>query len=156
MSTTEPQRFVSLHGFFAFAYPTHWNQETDEAGHYLFYNNNGGQGVLRVMNMANEFEGPDAAKLMLDEVYKQNREFEPSLYAAGENRFVTFAKAHEVNGQWFTVYYWAAAKLNQVVLFTYTVQSAMKNLPVAEQERDDIETMIGSFEFLSGGEHHHS
>jgi hypothetical protein len=142
------QRFVSLHGFFAFAYPTHWLQETDEAGHYIFYQPNGGQGVLRLILLPNEFSGEDAAKKMLDEVYKQNSAFEPVLYAANDNRFVSFVKEHDVAGVNYTVYYWATAKHSQVVLFTYTVQTAMKTMDVPELERQEIEGMIGSFEFL--------
>ena len=153
MSNT--QRFVSLYGFFAFNFPNHWSNETDEAGHYIFYNNNGGQGVLRIMLLPNEFEGEDAAAKMLQEVYEQNRSCEPSLYAAGTNRFVHFAKEHEVSGSWFTVYYWATAKYDKVVLFTYTIQSAMKNLPIAEQEKQDIESMVAALEFLSGEGHQH-
>ncbi|MCU0423785.1 MAG: DUF3805 domain-containing protein [Bacteroidia bacterium] len=148
MSTSK--RFVSLHGFFAITYPTTWTQETDEAGHYLFYNQNGGQGVLRVMIMDNEFRGDGAEKLMLEEVYNQNKLFEPDLYMAGKNPFVHFAKSHEVGLQSFTVYYWATAKLDKVVLFAYTVQTAMKNMPVPEQEKSEIEQMVGTFEFLAG------
>ena len=77
MSTTK--RFVSLHGFFAFDYPNHWVEETDEAGHYIFYNNNGGKGALRILLLPNEFEGDDAAVKMLEEVYKQNKDFDPAL-----------------------------------------------------------------------------
>jgi hypothetical protein len=153
MSNT--QRFVSLYGFFAFNYPNHWTEETDESGHYIFYNNNGGQGALRVMLLPNEFEGDDAPVKMLEEVYNQNRDFNPSLYAAGENRFVSFAKEHEVNGGSFTVYYWATCKFDKVVLFTFTVQTALKSLPALEQERQEVEDMIGTFEFLSGEGHTH-
>lgn len=149
------QRFVSLHGFFAFAYPTHWLQETDEAGHYIFYQPNGGQGVLRLILLPNEFSGEDAAKKMLDEVYKQNSAFAPVLYAANDNRFVSFVKEHDVAGVNYTVYYWATAKHSQVVLFTYTVQTAMKTMDVPELERQEIEGMIGSFEFLKEEEHQH-
>ena len=153
MSNT--QRFVSLYGFFAFDYPNHWVEETDEAGHYIFYNNNGGQGALRIMLLPNEFEGDDAAVKMLEEVYKQNKDFDPSLIAAGENRFVSFTKEHEINGGMFTVYYWATAKYDKVVLFTFTVQTALKTLPALQQEKEEVEQMISTFEFLSGEDHQH-
>lgn len=153
MSST--QRFVSLYGFFAFDYPSTWNNETDEAGHYIFYNNNGGQGALRVMLLPNEFEGEDAAVKMLEEVYHQNKDFEPALMAVGENRFVSFTKEHEVNGASFTVYYWATAKYDKVVLFTFTVQTALKTLPKLQQEKEEVEQMVATFEFLSGEDHQH-
>lgn len=149
------QRFVSLYGFFAFDYPNHWVEETDEAGHYIFYNNNGGQGALRIMLLPNEFEGEDAAVKMLEEVYKQNKDFDPALMAVGENRFVSFTKEHEINGGTFTVYYWATAKYDKVVLFTFTVQTALKTLPALQQEKQEVEEMIATFEFLSGEDHQH-
>jgi hypothetical protein len=153
MSNT--QRFVSLYGFFAFDYPNHWVEETDGVGHYIFYNNNGGQGALRIMLLPNEFEGEDAAVKMLEEVYKQNKDFDPALMAVGENRFVSFTKEHEINGGTFTVYYWASAKHDKVVLFTFTVQTALKTLPALQQEKQEVEEMIATFEFLSGEDHQH-
>jgi hypothetical protein len=148
MSNNTRKRFVSLHGFFAFEHPAAWVNETDEAGHYIFFDQDGGQGVLRIMIMPNEFEGEDAGKFMLDEVFKQNREFGPELLATGQNRFVYFVKEHEVNRASFTVYYWATAKADKVVLFTYTVQTDMKTLPKAENEKAEIEAMIGSYEWM--------
>lgn len=148
MSLNIHKRFVSLHGFFAFEHPAGWMNETDEAGHYIFFDQNGGQGVLRIMILPNEFEGEEAGRMMLDEVYRQNREFNPELLATGENRFVHFVKEHEVNMTNFTVYYWATAKADKVVLFTYTVQTDMKALPKAEDERSEIEAMIGSYEWM--------
>lgn len=144
--TTE--RFVSLYGFFAFDYPKHWKQEAETSGQYVFFNEAGGSGVLRILIMDNEFEGADAGKKMLEEVYNQNTLFSPSLYAAGANRFVAFVKEHEVNGAGFTVYYWATAHQDKVVLFTYTVQTSMKQMEAAETERQQIESMMASFEFL--------
>jgi hypothetical protein len=144
------ERFVSLHGFFAFEYPSQWTNEVDASGHYIFYQGSGGSGVLRVMLLENEFTGEDAAKKMLEAVYEQNKSFEPSLYAAGKNRFVHFVKRHEVNGADYTVYYWVTASASQVVLFTFTVQSAMKNMPTAEEEKNQIESMIGTFTLLDG------
>lgn len=153
MSTNTTARFVSLHGFFAFQYPSTWVNETDESGHYIFYKSSGGQGVLRIMLMENEFEGADAAKLMLEEVYKQNKDFTPELLATKESKFVYFVKQHEVNGSDFTVYYWATAKYDKVVLFTFTLQTALRELPVAREEKVEIEGMIATFAFLSD-EHH--
>lgn len=153
MSTTE--RFVSLHGFFAFEYPNTWVNETDEAGHYIFYHNSGGQGVLRIMLLQNEFEGPDAAKLMLEEVYKQNSGFSPELLATNNSKFVYFVKEHNINNSDFTVYYWATAQYDKVVLLTFTQQSALKELPKAVQEKEEVEQMVASFEFLSGEGHMH-
>jgi hypothetical protein len=142
------ERFVSLHGFFAFEYPANWSLEADEAGQYVFFNPSGGSGVLRVMLLPNEFEGVDAEKNMLNEVYQQNIDCEPSLYAAGTNRFVHFAKMHDVQGTLFSVYYWASAQVSNVILFTYTIQSAMKNMPVSEFEKSQIETLITTFKWL--------
>ncbi len=153
--TNNTQRFVSLYGFFSFNYPSYWTNETDEAGHYIFFNNNGGQGALRIMLLPNEFEGDDAAVKMLEEVYKQNKSFDPSLIAAGENRFVSFVKEHDINGTNFTVYYWATAKFDKVVLFTFTVQTDLKTLPALLQEKIEVEEMVASFEFLSGQDHQH-
>lgn len=147
--TAERRRFVSLHGFFAFEHPAGWVNETDNAGHYLFYDGNGGQGVLRVMILPNEFEGEDADRRMLDEVYQQNREFNPELLATNATRFIHFVKEHDVNGASFTVYYWATAKADKVVLFAYTVQTDLKMLPKAEQEKTELEGMIGSYEWMS-------
>jgi hypothetical protein len=142
------ERFVSLYGFFAFAYPRHWTQEVDASGQYVFSNDSGGSGVLRVIVLDNEFEGEDAAKKMLEEVYNQNKLFSPSLYAAGTNRFVSFVKEHDVNGAGYTVYYWATAHQDKVVLLTYTVQTGMKNMDAAETEKRQIESIMASFEFL--------
>jgi hypothetical protein len=144
--TTE--RFVSLYGFFAFEYPKHWKQEADESGQYVFFNGAGGSGVLRIIVMDNEFEGEDAGKKMLEEVYNQNKAFAPSLYAAGNNRFVAFVKEHDVNGASFTVYYWVTAHQDKVVLLTYTVQTTMKEMPAAETEKQQIEALMATFEFL--------
>jgi hypothetical protein len=148
------ERFVSLHGFFAFQYPAHWSMESDDAGHYVFFNPSGGSGALRVMLLPNEFEGDDAEKNMLNEVYEQNKEFEPSLYAAGKHRFVYFAKKHTVQGADFTVYYWATAFREHVLLFTYTIQSAMKNMPIPELEKSQIETLVTTLEWLHNTTRH--
>jgi hypothetical protein len=153
MTTQQTERFVSLHGFFAFHYPSTWHNETDEAGHYVFYNNNGGQGVTRIMILPNEFEGDNAATLMLEEVYKQNTAFNPELLIANNNKFVYFVKEHDINNSTFTVYYWVTTQYDKVVLFTFTQQTALKDLPQAIAEKSVVENMIGSFEFLSG-EHH--
>jgi hypothetical protein len=142
------ERFVSLYGFFAFEYPKEWKQEADESGQYIFFNEAGGSGVVRVIVMDNEFEGGDAAKKMLEEVYNQNKDFKPSLYAAGANRFVSFVKEHDVNGASYTVYYWATAHIDKVVLFTFTVQTGMKNMDAAETEKQQIEALMATFEFL--------
>ncbi len=149
------KRFVSLYGFFAFDYPIHWVEETDEAGHYIFYNNNGGKGALRIMLLPNEFEGEGAAVKMLEEVYKQNKDFDPALIAVGDNRFVSFVKEHDINGGSFTVYYWATAKYDKVVLYTFTAQTELKALPALQQEKQEVEEMIATFEFLSGEDHKH-
>ena len=149
------QRFVSLYGFFVFDYPNHWVEETDEAGHYIFSNNNGGQGALRIMLLPNEFEGEYAAVKMLEEVYNQNKDFDPALIAAGDNRFVSFVKEHDINGGYYTVYYWTTAKYDKVVLFTFTVQSELKTLPALQKEKQEVEEMIATFEFLSGEDHQH-
>lgn len=154
MHTPATQRFVSLYGFFAITYPAHWKQETDEAGQYIFANEAGGSGVARILVFDNEFEGDDAAVKMLEEVYSQNKNFNPQLLAAGQNRFVHFVKEHDVNGSNFTVYYWATAHSDKVVLLTYTIQTAMKGMPTPEEEKQQLEAMVASLEFLHGSAKH--
>lgn len=151
----EQQRFVSLHGFFAFGHSKQWHNETDEAGHYIFSKSAGGQGVLRIMLLQNEFSGEDAAKQMLDEIYTQNKAFTPELLASKQNRFVYFVQEHQVNNASYTVYYWATANNNNVVLFTFTVQTNMKELAICQQEKQEVEAMVASFEFLQEGAHQH-
>ncbi len=142
------ERFVSLYGFFAINYPKSWKQETDEAGHYLFSNEMGGSGVARIIVLENEYQGADAAKKLLEEVYTQNQPFNPSLLAAGKNRFVYFVKEHDVNGSNFTVYYWATAHGDKAVLLTYTIQTAMKEMDTPVAEKTEVEAMVASLEFM--------
>lgn len=148
MTTNNTQRFVSLYGFFAIEYPSHWKQETDESGQYIFSNEAGGSGVARIIVFDNEFEGEGAAVKMLEEVYNQNQDFSPSLLAAGKNRFVHFVKEHEVNGSNFTVYYWATAHSDKVILLTYMIQTSMKGMHTPEIEKQQIERMVASLEFM--------
>ncbi|MES2559190.1 MAG: DUF3805 domain-containing protein [Bacteroidota bacterium] len=148
MNVPDTQRFVSLYGFFAIEYPATWKQETDEAGQYIFSNDAGGSGVARIIVFDNEFKGEQADVKLLEEVYLQNKEFNPSLLAAGKNRFVHFVKEHDVNGANFTVYYWVTAKGDKVVLLTYTLQTSMKGMPVPELEKQQVETMVASLEFM--------
>jgi hypothetical protein len=35
-------------------------------------------------------------------------------------------------------------------LFTFTVQTALKTLPALQQEKEEVEQMISTFEFLNG------
>lgn len=142
------KRFVSLYGFFSIEYPEHWNQETDKSGQYIFSNDAGGSGVTRIIVFDNEFTGEDAGVKMLEEVYSQNKDFNPALLAAGNNRFVHFVKEHDVNGSNFTVYYWVAAHSDKVVLITYTIQTSMKGMPTPELEKQQLETMVASLEFM--------
>ena len=148
MDKDNTQRFVSLYGFFAIEYPSYWKQETDEAGQYIFSNEAGGSGVARIIVFDNEFSGEDASVKMLEEVFNQNKEFHPSLLAAGKNRFVHFVKEHDVNGSNFTVYYWATAHSDKVVLITYMIQTSMKGMPTPDQEKQQIEAMVASLEFM--------
>ena len=152
MNTT--QRFVSLHAFFAFEYPAHWTNEVDEAGHYIFSDPNGGAGVLRIITLPNEFEGADAAVKMYEAIVQQNESFNPTLMAAGENRFIHFTKIHEVGGAPFTVQYWVTVREDKVVLFTYTIQTAMRDMPKPIEEKNAIEHMIVSLQFLHNHAHH--
>jgi len=142
------ERFVSLYGFFAIHYPKYWKQETDVNGQYVFFNEQGGSGVARIIVFDNEFEGADASKKVLESFYIQHKDFTPLLLAAGNNRFVHFVKEHEVNGAVFTIYYWAAAKGDKVLLITYTVQTSMKDMDTAVAEKQDMEMMIASLVFL--------
>jgi hypothetical protein len=146
MMTT--QRFVSLHGFFSVNYPQHWIQETDEHGQYLLYNPNGGSGVVRVIVLDNEFTGDDAAIKVLEQIYTLHIDFSPSIVASGNNRFVHYIKEHEVNNSMFTVYYWVTAKTDKVVLLTYTVQTAMKELEAVVAEKIILDEVVASFEFI--------
>ncbi len=144
--TTE--RFVSLYGFFAINYPKLWKQETDDAGHYIFSNEMGGSGVTRIIVLDNEYQGDDAAKKLLEEVYHQNQSFNPSLLAAGKNRFVYFVKEHDVNGNNFTVYYWVTAYADKAVLITFTIQTSMKEMDTPMAEKAEVEAMVASLEFM--------
>ena len=144
----ETQRFVSLYGFFAVEYPKNWKQETDEHGQYIFSNPSGGSGVTRIIILDNEYTGEDAVKRMLEEIYNQNKQFNPSLMAAKRGTFVHYVKDHEVNGAVFTVYYWASAYADKIILFAYTVQEGMKEMETSIQERTVVENMVGSIEFL--------
>lgn len=149
MNDNTHQRFVSLHGFFALSYPLTWQTETDEAGHYLFYNNQGGQGVLRVMVLPNNFEGDDAERLMFNEIVTQNKSFSPEVYATQNGRFIAYSKLHSINQQEFVVFYWATVKSDKVVLLALTQQENMKLLPVSLNEKETTEQIVASFEFLS-------
>lgn len=146
--TNSTQRFVSLYGFFSFNHPKLWKQETDAAGHYIFSNDAGGSGVVRIMVLDNEYKGDDAAKKLLEEVYNQNKDFSPSLLAVGTNRFVQYTKEHNINGGNFTVYYWVTAAQDKAVLITYTVQTSMKEMATAVSEREEMERLVASFEFM--------
>lgn len=148
LNMTSTQRFVSLHGFFAIEYPQTWTQETDEHGQYIFFNPNGGSGVGRIITLDNEFSGPDADVKLLEEVYNQHREFNPQLLAVNAHRFIHYTKIHDVNGSDFTVSYWVTARLNKVVLFTYTVQTGMKEMDTAMHEIEVMTQMVTSFSWM--------
>jgi hypothetical protein len=145
---SETQRFVSLYGFFAVEYPKKWKQETDEHGQYIFSNESGGSGVTRIILLDNELTGADAPKLALEEIFNQNKPFSPTLMATKQGTFVHYIKDHDINGSVFTVYYWASAYVDKIILFAYTVQASMKEMDTSVQERVDVENMIGSIEFL--------
>jgi len=149
MKSISTKRFVSLHGFFALSYPENWINETDEAGHYLFYNQNGGQGVLRVMVLANEFSGEEAEKLMYEEIYKQNNSFNPTMYASSNKKFIAYSKIHTINQQDFKGNYWAIVNQRKVVLFVLTQQHALADLPQSASEKETVEQIIASLEFLA-------
>jgi hypothetical protein len=142
------QRFVSLHGFFAVEYPTTWKQETDEHGQYIFYNQSGGSGVTRLIVLDNEYKGENAAAEALEELYNQNKDFSPELLVVGKNRFIHYIKNHDLNGSVFTVYYWASAYADKVLLIAYTVQESMKEMQTSVDERGVVEEMVAKIEFL--------
>lgn len=144
----ETQRFVSLYGFFAIEYPKKWKQETDEHGQYIFSNDSGGSGVTRIIVLDNEYTGENAAKQALEEIFNQNKTFNPTLMATKQGTFVHYIKDHDINGSVFTVYYWASAYADKIILFAYTVQEGMKEMETSKQERVDVENMVGSIEFL--------
>lgn len=152
--SSDTHRFVSLYGYFAFEYPGHWIQETDEQGHYVLYNENGGAGVLRIIVMEHELEGDDGATRMREDVLKQNQAFDPAVYIKGENTFVHFVKEHAVNGDDFTVHYWITAHADKMILFTLTLQTALKALPAALLELEQMEMLLATVEFLKGHVHH--
>ncbi len=145
----QTRRFVSLHGFYAVNYPINWMQETDEHGHYLLYNQSGGTGVTRFMTLDNEFFGEaDAEKRALEELFNQNKETNPQLLAVNDMRYIHYVKDHDINGFIYTVYYWATAYADKVLLIAYTVQQSMKEMPMSIEERADIERMLARIEFL--------
>ncbi len=148
------KRFVSLYGFFSINHPQHWKQETDASGHYIFSNETGGSGVVRIIVLDNEYQGEGADKKVMEEVYHQNKEFAPSLLAAGYNRYVQYTKEHDVNNTNFTVYYWITACADKVVLLTYTGQTAMKDLPASITEREEMDALVASLEFMHGTAKH--
>ncbi len=143
------ERFVSIQGFFAFTYPATWKSEIDEAGHYIFFNENGGSGVIRVMMLPNEFSGSEAKDKMLDEILHQNKEFGASIVQETTVPIVTFNKEHDVNGSLYTVSYYAIPTQDKTVLITYTVQSIMKVMQAVIDEQAEIIKLVKSFEFLS-------
>lgn len=146
-------RFVSLYGFFALQYPKSWKQETDEAGHYLFFNEAGGSGVARIIVLENEFSGAHATTQFFEELVEQNKDFSPSLLAAAKNKFVHFIKEHTIQNQLFTVYYWVTAHADKVVLVTFTIQTSMKDMDTPIAEILELENMVASLEFLHYEEH---
>jgi hypothetical protein len=152
--SNETQRFVSLHGFFAIEYPSSWHQETDEHGQYIFSNESGGSGVTRIILLENEFKGANAAKEAIGEIFNQNRNFRPTLMAAPKTTFVHYVKDHTVNGSVFSVYYWATAYLDKILLIAYTVQASMKEMETSVSERTAVEAMVGSMEFLHNTANH--
>lgn len=145
----EWERFVSLYGFFAFQFPKTWHQETDPSGHYILSSPNGGSGVIRIMVLDNQFEGLDAANQLMNEVFIQNKAYNPELLIVGSNKFVFYVKEHQVNASPFTVYYWATAFRDKAVLFTYTIQASMKDMAGPLDEKGLVEQMVASLEILT-------
>lgn len=149
MQHQDTKRFVSLHGFYAVTHPATWIQETDEHGHYLLYNQSGGSGVTRFITLDNEFPEPDAEKRALEELFNQNKAANPQLLVVNDKRFVYYVLDHSLNGAMYTVYYWATAYANKVLLIAYTVQQGMKEMQTSIDERSEIERMLPLIEFLN-------
>ena len=90
-----------------------------------------------------------------DVYFKNTNEINSPELLLAEYDNIKIIKEHEINSGTFTVYYWATAKYDKVVLFTFTVQTALKKLPALQQEKEEVEQMIATFEFLSGEDHQH-
>jgi hypothetical protein len=148
-TNNQTERFVSIQGFFAFEYPSSWKNEIDEAGHYIFFNENGGSGVIRVMILPNEFTGPEAATNMSQEILNQNKDFGAHTLDDCRVPVVGFTKIHSINGSEFTVIYYAATSSNSTILLTYTVQTMMKEMDMSFVEQNDMIKLVRSFEWLS-------
>jgi hypothetical protein len=143
------ERFVSIQGFFAFEYPQTWKSEIDEAGHYIFFNENGGSGVIRVMMLPNEFSGADAIEKMQNEILNQNKAFGATRVDDTKVAVVSFTKEHDVNGSLYTVTYYAIPTHDKTILITYTIQSMMKVMQTVMEEQSSLINLVKSFEFLS-------
>ena len=81
-------------------------------------------------------------------MFNQNKECNPQLLAVGKNRFIHYVKNHDLNGTIFTVYYWASAYVDKILLVAYTVQENMKEMQTSVDERAVVEEMVAKIEFL--------
>ena len=156
-NTYATERYVSLYGFFSFDYPANWKNEVDEAGNYVFYDEKGGSGVARIITIQNEETHVGADDEYLNKVLVDQREFDSIEVKLGACRCIRFVQLHDIEKVEYTVYYWVTASQDKIILFTYMVQSLMKELPVAELEKHQITQLISSISFMHGEEkkHHH-
>lgn len=155
MSTSPTTRFVSLYGFYAFAYPEGWINETDETGNYVFYNPNGGSGIIRILTQINEDKSEGNASRNLEQVLQNQHEYDAKRFTAGVNEGVSFVQIHEVNGKEFTLSCYVLTVEDKIVLFTYLVDSEMKTLPTSHAEKEDLMRLLASVEFMPADHHHH-
>jgi hypothetical protein len=149
------KRYISLYSFFAFDYPENWSNEIDAAGNYVFYDSNGGSGVLRIMTQNIENKTEDAAADYLKNVLIEQKDYDAAEIQAGKNKFIRFVQIHDVGETEYTVYCYVTAAEDKIVLFTFTVQSAMKQMPVAEKEKSQLLQLLSTFEFIPVDHHDH-
>jgi hypothetical protein len=143
------ERFVSLQGYFAIAYPTTWQSEVDENGHYLFFNANGGSGMVRILAVPHTYTEPNAAQRMHDEILAQHQQHEAQTRTDTSVLCVSYVQLHTISEAVYRVAYFAFPTAQQTWLFTYTIQDNMAQLPAALQEWELILKMIQSFSYLA-------
>ncbi len=153
------ERFVSLFGFFAFEYPKNWKSEVDESGNYIFYDNQNGSGVIRIIASKDRSRPVPSTltttpHIFLNRVLEAQKDYDAKEEIIADNRFISYVQVHDIDNTEYTVYNIVTAKDDKVVVISYTVQSLMKYLPVAEKEKQQLETLLQSFTFMHSDEHH--
>jgi len=148
-------RYISLYGFFAFHHPEHWVNELDSAGNFIFFDPNGGSGVVRVITEQRVVTNDQDAALYLDKIKEAQKDYDASELFLGEHRFIKFVQIHEMNGTAFQITFFVTAEKDKVIMFNYTVQQTMSEMPVAVKEMSQLETLLSTVEFMHGEDHDH-